>query len=211
MARLSEQELDLIQQARSGGESFARAKAKAAQLARREQPSQGRTAGLSALVDFVATNIVGPIKLAMARRKTIAQLRGLDDRLLADIGLERGMLDQAADGVAAREAGIQTKPVGVVANIRAWLTRRATIRELQALDDRMLADIGIARGDIEATVVREAEAKAVLAAVPTTVEDLIAQARVRTSLERRPEGANSNSRRDHQLAVGQSTPAYWQA
>lgn len=211
MARLSEQELDLIQKARSGGESFARAKAKAAQLARREEPTHGPAAGLNAVVDFVNSNIVGPFKLALRRRQTIAQLRGLDDRLLADIGLERGMLDQVADGVAAREAGIRTKPVGVIANLRAWLKRRATIRELQGLDDRMLADIGIERSEIEATVARQAEAKAVLAAVPTTVEDLIAQARVLSNEGRTPAGANSNARWDHKLAVGQALPAWWQA
>jgi len=199
MARLSEQELELIQKARTSGKS------------RGSQAQLTRATSRSALVDFVVTHIVGPFKLALRRRKTITQLRSLDDRLLADIGLERGMLEQVADGVVAREAGIRAKPVGVMAGLRAWLKRRATIRELQALDDRMLADIGIERGDIEATVERRAEAKAVLAAVPATVEDLIVQARVRTSPDLERQGANSNTRWDHKLAVGQALPAWWKA
>ena len=38
----------------------------------------------------------------------------------------------------------------VVAPVRAYLHREAVYRELIELDDRMLSDIGLSRGDIEA-------------------------------------------------------------
>ena len=44
--------------------------------------------------------------------------------------------------------------------IRRWRARERARRELQALDDRQLADIGLSRGDIEAVVhgqVRQAQ------------------------------------------------------
>ena len=199
MARLSEQELELIQQARDSKQHGPAT----APLA--------RAAGVNALVDFVTQYIVQPAKLAMRRRETIAQLQGLDDRLLADIGLERGMLDQVADAVVADEAGARAKPAGPLAALRRWYQRQATIRELRALDDRMLADIGIERDDIVATVERQTQSKTVLAAVPSTVEDLITQARIRTDTDRTRAGANSNTPWDHKLAVGQPIPAWWQA
>lgn len=199
MARLSEQELELIQQAR---DSKQRGPATASPV---------RAAGLNALVDFVTQHIVEPAKLAMRRRETIAQLQGLDDRLLADIGLERGMLDQVADTVVAHEADARAKPAGPLAALRHWYQRQATIRELRALDDRMLADIGIERGDIVATVERQTRSKTVLAAVPPTVEDLITQARIRTDTDRTRAGANGNASWDHKLAVGQPIPAWWRA
>lgn len=34
-------------------------------------------------------------------------------------------------------------------SLRKWSTYRETVRELSALDDRSLADLGISRGDIE--------------------------------------------------------------
>ena len=49
-----------------------------------------------------------------------------------------------------------TRPLGIVANghrrplakLSAWRKRRRTIRDLEALDDRMLADIGLNRDQI---------------------------------------------------------------
>ena len=39
--------------------------------------------------------------------------------------------------------------------ISAWLGRRAELRALQSLDDQMLKDIGLSRGDIEREVRRK--------------------------------------------------------
>ena len=41
---------------------------------------------------------------------------------------------------------------GLGAALRAYRQRRAAIRELEALDDRVLNDIGICRADIPAAV-----------------------------------------------------------
>ena len=42
----------------------------------------------------------------------------------------------------------------LVGVFKAWYVRRAAYRQLMALDDRMLADIGLARIDIDAAVNR---------------------------------------------------------
>jgi len=41
---------------------------------------------------------------------------------------------------------------GIWQQCRAWLARRSARAELERLDDRMLADIGITRGDIPSIV-----------------------------------------------------------
>ena len=40
----------------------------------------------------------------------------------------------------------------LISNLRAWHNRGLVSRELSAMSDRQLADIGIARGDIDAVV-----------------------------------------------------------
>jgi uncharacterized protein YjiS (DUF1127 family) len=40
----------------------------------------------------------------------------------------------------------------VMRRLKGWQERRRLRNELQALDDRLLADIGLSRGDIEAVV-----------------------------------------------------------
>ena len=196
MARLSAQELVLIQQARRAGSRPV------------GEPETVRNAGLT---DLLVQVIVEPIRLAIQRRRTIAELQRLDDRLLADIGLERDMVDQVADGIVAGETATSAQPVGLMASLRCWSEKRATIRELRALDDRMLADIGIERSQIEATVERQTRANAILAAVPATVEDLIAQTRARTGPDRSRQAANSDTPWDHKVTLGQAMPAWWQA
>jgi uncharacterized protein YjiS (DUF1127 family) len=46
------------------------------------------------------------------RRTAIAQLRALDDRLLADIGLTRGQIEVAVDGVLVRRGELFSRPRG---------------------------------------------------------------------------------------------------
>lgn len=104
------------------------------------------------------------------RRATIArQLAALDDRLLADIGIERWQIADVAaqaaaeaspitrtDRTAAGTSFLQT--VGrfvndhVIVPLRRAYHRQVTYRELSALDDRLLRDIGLTRGDIPAVV-----------------------------------------------------------
>jgi uncharacterized protein YjiS (DUF1127 family) len=40
----------------------------------------------------------------------------------------------------------------VMLRVRGFLARKHAVRQLQALDDRMLADIGVRRGEINARV-----------------------------------------------------------
>ena len=44
--------------------------------------------------------------------------------------------------------------IGLAARVRRWSERRRAIRDLSALNDRLLRDIGIDRCDIEAAVDR---------------------------------------------------------
>lgn len=55
-----------------------------------------------------------------------------------------GRGSEQADGFGAIGAGLKT----LFARIKGWNERRATALELEALDDRILADIGLTRGEI---------------------------------------------------------------
>jgi uncharacterized protein YjiS (DUF1127 family) len=71
----------------------------------------------------------------------------LDARFPAHSEVERMM-----GGAAER------KPFPVLRMVRDWLARRGAIRELEALNDRLLRDIGISRYEIP-EVVRDAYAR----------------------------------------------------
>jgi uncharacterized protein YjiS (DUF1127 family) len=77
------------------------------------------------------------------RRQAYASLVALDDRLLADMGLQRANLKAEIFGASKEE-----KP-SLIARLRLSLQRarrrRGTIDALQALPDHVLADIGIER------------------------------------------------------------------
>ncbi len=59
----------------------------------------------------------------------------------------------------AQRASAITGPIGAVANfagaITKWHKRNKAIRELSALSDHLLKDIGISRGEIRAVVWRQ--------------------------------------------------------
>ncbi len=48
--------------------------------------------------------------------------------------------------------GGQAIPAGVLKRVKVFLSRTAAERQLHSLDDRMLADIGLRRGDIHHSV-----------------------------------------------------------
>lgn len=55
-----------------------------------------------------------------------------------------GRGSEKADGFGAIGAGLKK----LFARIKGWNERRSTFLELEALDDRILADIGLSRGEI---------------------------------------------------------------
>lgn len=95
------------------------------------------------------------ILLRPFRRGRIArELRLLDARMLADIGLSPSDIDRvAAHSVGGKGEWIALSLLRHAARrIADWANKRATYRSLMSLDDRMLTDIGLTRGDIPALV-----------------------------------------------------------
>ena len=93
-------------------------------------------------------NILSDVVLAAfeksGRRKALAELNTMSDRTLEDLGISRALLSQ----------GISSWPwksemeVTDTAKSSKRSEVKAAIRELQALNDKDLADIGISRGEI---------------------------------------------------------------
>ncbi len=126
-------------------------------MARRAVQSVGRSENgtdFSRAIDAFAQ--WAPVR-AWKRRRTITELQKLSDRMLADIGLNRGQIVQVATVLAAAPGSPvrrQAKPARepLFARLRRARQRRQAIQELEQLPDRILADIGISRGEIPATV-----------------------------------------------------------
>jgi len=92
-----------------------------------------------------------PVVRFVRKRNAYNTLVGLDDRVLRDIGLAREEIpgyvrslsgDRPAKQLASDDA--ETAP-----SLGVWNRYRATARELAQLDNHMLADIGMVRGDID--------------------------------------------------------------
>lgn len=63
-----------------------------------------RVTGLGAFGRFVKTSVISPLRLAMLRRRTLANLEQLDDRLLSDIGIERTMIPEIVKQLVSRQS-----------------------------------------------------------------------------------------------------------
>lgn len=113
-------------------------------LGRKAAVAAFRASGLVALVDVLRRH--------SAYRQTVNELSRLDDAVLADIGMNRGEIHSRAltcanESVPARETWLT--------RLGAWYGRvrdeHRTVRELSALDERMLRDIGIEPGSLRGT------------------------------------------------------------
>lgn len=135
----------------------------------RAEVAQKTFAGLGRLAKRVAVSLVQ----ARTRRRVLDQLHRLDDRMLRDIGLERTTLAEAVDATLEQRApawaseqmtlgGLGKALVApIVRPIVRWHRNAVTLGELGQLDDHLLADIGVSRGDLRyapQSVIERAEA-----------------------------------------------------
>ncbi len=90
----------------------------------------------------------------LRRAKIARELRMLDERMLSDIGLSPSDIDRiAVESVGGKGEGVALSLVVYVGRkIANWAHKRAAYRNLMALDDRMLTDIGLTRSDIPGLV-----------------------------------------------------------
>jgi uncharacterized protein YjiS (DUF1127 family) len=116
-------------------------------LAKMQEPTaKTRTVTLADL----GAALVESLRRPWRRAQLAFELGRLDDRMLADIGMKRFEVESVADK-ASRDA-VPSFGELVGQYLSAASKRRELRRELNALDDRMLADIGISRADIPAVV-----------------------------------------------------------
>ncbi len=123
--------------------------------------------------------LVETLVRARKRRHTANLLRQLDSRLLDDIGITRGEIDQIAAKAAAeavvregtpmpRIASLAKLPAAILTGLTKVWRRQAAIVALARLSNHTLADIGIERGRIAETVdAMLAQGTATAAPVPT--------------------------------------------
>lgn len=92
--------------------------------------------------------LVAPVALWNKRRAAYGALNALDDRMLSDIGLARAEIGSVVKGLH-KSVAYPAVSLDVVAPLAAWNRARQTANQLYRLEDRMLADIGVVRGDID--------------------------------------------------------------
>jgi uncharacterized protein YjiS (DUF1127 family) len=92
--------------------------------------------------------LVAPVALWNKRRVAFSALNALDNRMLADIGVSRAEITDVVKGIH-KSVSYPAMSLDLVAPIAAWNRARQTANQLYKLEDRMLLDIGVVRGDIE--------------------------------------------------------------
>lgn len=103
---------------------------------------------LAAFGEMLHDLLVAPIALWNKRRAAFGALNALDDRMLSDIGLARAEIGGVVKGLH-KSVAYPAVSLDVVAPIAVWNRARQTANELYRLEDRMLLDIGVVRGDID--------------------------------------------------------------
>lgn len=115
----------------------------------------------------VSDALAGSILRWHRRNQAFQQLSQLDDRMLADIGVNRGDIPHLVgnwDGKVTDEtAAADEDEFALVRGFRQWSRSRATAKALHSLDNHTLQDIGLVRGDID-WVAEELASRAELAA-----------------------------------------------
>ena len=129
----------------------------------RRQASYGLWAP-AANVNHPRTGLIETLVRAWKQRHTASLLRQLDSRLLEDIGITRGEIDQIAAKAAAkavvragtpvmpRIASLAKLPASILTGLTKVWRRQSAIAALERLSNHTLADIGIERGRIAETV-----------------------------------------------------------
>ncbi|WP_374654656.1 DUF1127 domain-containing protein [Dongia sp.] len=123
-------------------------------------PAVTREIGFAAFARF-GKALVNTARRVHARTQLENELYALDDRSLSDIGVGRGSIPALArEALPAGEDGdlfaefSRLVVNGLMRPVIDWNRRRKARATLQALDDRLLADIGLARYEIDAHVAR---------------------------------------------------------
>jgi uncharacterized protein YjiS (DUF1127 family) len=103
---------------------------------------------VTAFGEMVHDLLVAPVALWNKRRVAYSALNALDNRMLADIGVARAEIADVVKGMH-KSVSYPALSLDLVAPIAAWNRARQTANQLYRLEDRMLLDIGVVRGDIE--------------------------------------------------------------
>ena len=146
MSRLSDHEINLIHESKRAGLEMSAG-------INRHVPDARGTAEVKprsgSPIGWLTDAFVTPLRRAACRKLTAASLNRLSDRMLDDIGLVRADIERVAgqmtDQAFECRKDAMRNPLRVIAE---WQQRRKAKAQLESLSDRMLADIGIQRGDI---------------------------------------------------------------
>jgi uncharacterized protein YjiS (DUF1127 family) len=111
--------------------------------------------GLIARLGRGLRQVAAGVARARRRNLAIAELSRLDDRLLHDIGVERGLIVETVDATMERRAPAwavvelgRTLVEPLFRPILRWRRDAVTLGALGQLDDHLLSDIGVSRGDL---------------------------------------------------------------
>jgi len=119
-------------------------------------------------------------KRAAERRNLVAELNALDDASLADIGLKRWEIGEAANRFGGPKGPSFAWLVGRLSALAVdraaralarWYDRQKAYQELMSLDEHTLRDIGISRTEIPALINQMATVEQRVTPLTWTLED----------------------------------------